>query len=169
MVGLDAASLTGPSGNIHIPQGSTNFPEDKNESAAPEVRGGLNGCSLGTKTTAARSPLVHAPNAPESQVENGCPKIPCPNKCGRERSQATSSGRRDESSHVSWESRPARKMPRRRRTRWRRSVCMVNHGTLVVPRIAPLGAALRRIKAGGRFLRGVAALHLIVRAPFLGY
>ena len=61
------------------------------------------------------------------------------------------------------------KMPGRRRTRRRRPVCMVNQGTLVVPRIALLGAVLLRIKASGRFLKVVAALHLIVRAPFLGY
>ena len=84
--GLDDASLPGRSGNIHIPRGSTNFPEDQSEPAAPGVGGGPNGCSSGTKTSAARSPLVHAPNAPDSQVENGCPEIPCPKKCGRGRS-----------------------------------------------------------------------------------
>ena len=44
-------------------------------------------------------------------------------------------------------------MPGRRCEKRRRPVCMVNQGTLVVPRIAPLGAALLRIKASGRFLK----------------
>ena len=59
--------------------------------------------------------------------------------------------------------------PGRRRARRRRPACMAILGTRFVPRIAPLGSALLGIKAGGRCLSAVAALHLIVRAPFLGY
>ena len=61
------------------------------------------------------------------------------------------------------------KMPGQPRTRRQRPVYMANHGTRVVPRIAPLGSALLAIKAGWRCLSAVAALHLIVQAAFLGY
>ena len=67
------------------------------------------GRSLGTNKLSARPPLVHACSAPESQVGDGCSKIPCfQSITGSGHNQAALSVR-DGNNHISRESRPARK------------------------------------------------------------
>ena len=97
-------------GTIHIPRESNHFPGDQSGEAASVTCGGPPtwGRSSGTKTLSARPPLVHACSAPESQVGEGCPKIPCfQSTPGSGHSQAASSCR-DGNNHISWENRPER-------------------------------------------------------------
>ena len=105
--------LSSRDGTSHIPrERRKGFPGDQSGGAAPVTCGSpmlvYTGRSLGTKTLSARPPLVHACSASESQVGDGCPKIPCFSPTGSGHSRAASSFR-DGTSHIYRESRPARK------------------------------------------------------------
>ena len=112
--GHGQASSSSRDGTSHIPRESKKgFPGDQSGEATPVTCGGpmpvCTGRSLGTKTLSARPPLVHACSAPESQVGDGCSKIPCfQSITGSGHNQAALSVR-DGNNHISRESRPARK------------------------------------------------------------
>ena len=98
-------------GTSHIPRESNHFPGDQSGDATPVTCGGPppRGRSSSTKTLSSCPPLVHARSAPESQVGEGCPKIPCfQSTPGSGHSQAASIFRNG-NNHISRENCPARK------------------------------------------------------------